>query len=120
MSKLKKALIKLSPLSIMAMPSIASAAVRWGELIPKSPFPRGVRDLGDAITRVIQILLIAAGVVALIYLIVGGYMYVTAGGNADQAAAARTTILNAIIGLIVIFASYAIITFVLRGFLTGI
>jgi len=70
------------------------------------------------ISNIIQIALILAGVVAVIFLIYGGYMYVTAGGNAEQAAAARTAIFNSIIGLAVILAAYAIISW-LAGQLTG-
>ncbi|MDD3711808.1 MAG: pilin [Patescibacteria group bacterium] len=76
-------------------------------------------DLAATIQSVINIMLVIAGVVAVIYLIIGGYQYVTAGGNAEQAAAARTTILNALIGLIVIFSAFAIVNFVLSNFLRG-
>lgn len=116
MSKLKKAMIKLSPLSILAIPSVAQAAAKWDKLLPKGPFK--IQELKPAIRSVLQIMLILAGVVALIYLIIGGYQYITAGGNAETSQAARTTILNAIIGLLVVFASYAVLTWVLGSFLS--
>jgi len=90
--------------------------VNWTNFIPTNLF---VGDLDALITNVIRILLIIAGLTAFIYLIVGGYQYITAGGNAEQATAARTTILNAIIGLVIVFASYAILTWVITHFLTG-
>ena len=76
-------------------------------------------SLEAAVRSLVNILLLAAGMVAVIYLIIGGYQYVTASGNAEQAAAARTTILNALIGLLVIFASFAIVNFVVTRFLQG-
>jgi TRAP-type C4-dicarboxylate transport system permease small subunit len=73
----------------------------------------GGGSLPELIQRLINIALLLAGVVAVIFLIIGGYSYITAGGNAEQAAGAKTTVLNAIIGLIIIFASFLIINFVI-------
>lgn len=116
MQKLKRFLsLEGLTLLVLSIPSVAHAAISGYELLPSYPFR--LQDLSEVIRNVIQILLILAGVIALIYLIIGGYQYVTAGGNAETAAAARTTILNTIIGLIVIFASYAIITWVLGQYL---
>jgi len=78
-----------------------------------------VSNLSDVSQRVINILLLIAAVVAVIYVIIGGYNYITAGGNAEQAAASKTTILNALIGLVIIFAAYAIVRYVVYGILTG-
>jgi len=75
-----------------------------------------VGDIKILIVNIIRILLIVAGLVAFVYLIIGGYQYVTAGGNAEQATAARTTILNAIIGVVIVFASYAIVTWFMGKF----
>jgi len=66
-------------------------------------------------SNVINILLTFAGVVAVVYLIIGGYQYITSAGNAEQAGAAKNTILYAIIGLVVIFAAYLIIDYVLTS-----
>ncbi len=116
MKKLKR-LFSLEGLTLLALsiPSVAHAAADWEQLLPTNPF--ALQDLDVVIRQVVQILLILAGVVGLVYLIIGGYQYVTAGGNAETAAAARTTILNAVIGLIIIFASYAILTWVMGEFL---
>ncbi|MFA4930251.1 MAG: pilin [Patescibacteria group bacterium] len=58
---------------------------------------------------VINYILGAAGLVAVIYLIIGGFNYITAGGNEEQNKKATKTLLNAVIGLVVIFAAYAIV-----------
>ena len=106
-------------LAILLIPIAAYAQNNWIEYIPENLRNVGGGNVTTLITNIIRILLILAGVVALIYLIIGGYQYVTAGGNAEQATAARTTILNAIIGLVIVFASYAILTWVITYFLTG-
>ena len=79
--------------------------------------PEGLQDqsLQGIISAVISAALLLAGVVAVAYLIVGGYKYITSSGNAEQAESAKTTITNSIIGLIVIFAAYVIVKFVLNA-----
>jgi hypothetical protein len=87
----------------------------WENYVPQEA--KQVSDVSKVSKNVINILLLVAGVVAVIVIIIGGYQYVTAGGNADSAAHARSTILNALIGLVIVFAAYALVRFVLDKFL---
>jgi hypothetical protein len=43
-------------------------------------------------------------------LIVGGFWYITSAGNEEQAEKGKTAITNAIIGVIVVLLSYAVVT----------
>jgi len=70
-------------------------------------------DLPTVIGDIVQLMFAFAGIVALIYLILGGYNYIMAGGNPEMQEAAKKTITNAIIGLVVIIISYLIIQFIL-------
>jgi len=63
----------------------------------------------DIIFRIIQILLAIAGLVAVIFLIIGGFRYITAGGNEETAETAKKTITNAIIGIVVIILAFVIV-----------
>ena len=56
-----------------------------------------------------------AGLVAVIFLIWGGFRYLTAGGNEDSTKAARTTIINALIGLVIIILAYVIVSVVVNS-----
>lgn len=67
------------------------------------------QKFSDIIIRIIQILLALAGLVAVVFLIIGGFRYITAGGNEESAEAAKTTITNAIIGIVVIILSFVIV-----------
>ena len=80
----------------------------------KDPDPTGKgvasdTDLPSLLVRVINILLSIAGLVAVIFLIVGGFRYITAGGNEENAEAGKKTIINAIIGIVVIILSFVIV-----------
>lgn len=55
-----------------------------------------------------------AFLLAVIYLIYGGFQYIASAGNADQATKGRATITNAVIGIIVIILSYTIVQIVYR------
>lgn len=67
----------------------------------------------------IKIIVAAIGFgIAVIMLIWGGIMYMTAGGNDEKSTKARKLIINAIIGIAIIFAATFILSLV-AGFLSG-
>lgn len=60
----------------------------------------------------IQIIIIGAVLVAFVFLMIGGVKWITAGANKEAAADARGTLTAAIVGLVIIFLAWAVITFV--------
>lgn len=56
-----------------------------------------------------------AGLVAVIFIIYGGVQYATSQGNADQAQRAQSTIINALIGLVLAIIAVATVAFVGRA-----
>lgn len=87
----------------------------------RAALPDPLRGTGiqGLINNIFNIAYGAAGLVAVAYLIIGGYQYITSQGNPDATATAKSTIINAIIGLIVILASYLIIRFALDQLRVG-
>lgn len=63
----------------------------------------------SVIYKVINIILFLAGTVAVIVIIIGGFMYTVNAGVENIQKKAKNTIINAIFGLLVIFLSYAIV-----------
>jgi hypothetical protein len=61
------------------------------------------------ILRVINIALALAGLIAVLFLIIGGFRYITAGGNSEYSDQAKKIILNAVIGIIVIILSFVVV-----------
>ena len=84
------------------------------------PFGGGddATNLSAVFGSIVGLVLLVAAIVAFFYLIVSGFQYMTAGGEAEKATKARQGIINAIIGIIVILVSYIIITYV-AGFIGG-
>lgn len=64
----------------------------------------------------INIILWVVGVAAVIVIIVAGLKYVTSSGNPSAVSSAKTTILYAVIGLVIAITAYAIVNFVLKSF----
>ena len=54
------------------------------------------------------------GSIALIMFIIGGVMFLVSGGSQEKVSKAKSLMLSAVIGLLIIFASYLIIEFVLK------
>lgn len=72
----------------------------------------GTAILTDTAVTVINLILLIAGILAVIYLIYSGILYITAGGDTGKAEKGRTGIVNAIIGLVIISAAYLLVRFV--------
>jgi hypothetical protein len=70
-------------------------------------------------TTVSNVLLFIVGAISVVMIIIGGLRYVVSGGNTSNVAAAKNTILYAVIGLIVAILGYAIINFVITSFTNG-
>ncbi|MDB5179836.1 MAG: hypothetical protein JWN12_468 [Candidatus Saccharibacteria bacterium] len=57
-----------------------------------------------------------AGTIAVIVIIIGGIMYVTAAGNSGNITKAKNMLLYAVVGLVIVIAAYAITNYVIVGF----
>lgn len=86
-----------------------------GQFAPLCTITSG--NFGGLVGKVITILFILAAVVALIFLIWGGIKWILSGGDKSAVEAARNTIVAAVVGLIVVFLSYFILSIILRFFL---
>lgn len=60
------------------------------------------QSLGNVITNALQIVFIAAALIALIYLIIGAFKWILSGGDKDAIGKARGTIIAALVGLTIL------------------
>lgn len=68
--------------------------------------------LFDIIKNVINTLLLAAGIIAVIMIIIGGINYAISSGDSAKITSAKNAVLYAIIGLVIAALSFAIVNFV--------
>ena len=66
-------------------------------------------NVNDLIIRIIRILLGVAFAIAVLFLIIGGFYYMTARGNEEQSATGRQTVINALIGIVIIIMAYVLV-----------
>ncbi len=69
--------------------------------------------LGHLLNEVINIFSIVVGAVSVIMIIVGGFKYITSGGNDQGVASAKNTIMYALIGLVIVALAQIIVHYVL-------
>jgi len=69
-------------------------------------------DVNSLIKTVINWLLGIAFGVAVLFLIIGGFWYITSAGNEETAEKGKNTAINAIIGIVMIILSYVIVNVV--------
>lgn len=83
--------------------------------VPNFPnFNFATGDLEAIIKNILGWVLVLAAMIAVIYLVYGGILYITAGGDAEKATKGRTALINAIIGIIIIVLAFTILQFVAK------
>lgn len=99
------------------MKDLALSIPGYGNLDAPSGIPSGSAFSLQNIIRVSITLLLIGGVIfALAVLILSGIQWITSGGDKQKLQQARARIVYAIIGLIVIFASFFILNFIASFF----
>ncbi|OGY86200.1 MAG: hypothetical protein A2233_01035 [Candidatus Kerfeldbacteria bacterium RIFOXYA2_FULL_38_24] len=71
----------------------------------------GDRDLRDIVQLAINVFLSLLALIAVVLILVGGFQWMTAGGNDEKVGAAKKRLISALIGLVIIFAAWAIVLF---------
>lgn len=64
--------------------------------------------IGQIISTIIRVLLIAAAVVFFLWLVLGGIRWIMSGGDKARVETARDQVTHALIGLVIVFSAFAI------------
>jgi len=76
-------------------------------------------DIRVVVVNIIKIFLGLLAVIFLVLILLAGFKWMTAAGNQDQIKDATAQLRNAVIGLIIILASYSITVFVMKVLVDG-
>ena len=74
----------------------------------------GTTKIQEIVTLVVNIFSIVVGIVAVIMIVVGGFKYITSGGDSGNITSAKNTIVYAVIGLVIVALAQFIVKFVLN------
>lgn len=73
----------------------------------------GTADIRSTMAAIINVALGLLGIVAVVIIVAGGFIWMTSGGNDEKVEKAKNMIFMGIIGLAIILSAYAIATFVI-------
>jgi len=71
-------------------------------------------DINFLARQVINVLTLIVGIISVIMIIIGGLRYITSGGDSNNVTGAKNTILYAIVGIVIVVAAQAIVSFILN------
>ncbi len=71
-----------------------------------------IPDFGQVLTFVLRTFFVIAGIITILYLLLGAFSWITSGGNKESVDKAREKIQAAVIGMILIFAVLAVVTLI--------
>jgi hypothetical protein len=136
---MKKKILSLLILSLFLVPSLAlvdnanAALIETASASSTDPFGIGYvdadadgagegegnivlghKDPRTMVTQIINVCLTLLGIVAVVIVLLGGFKWMTAGGNEDKVGEAKKILGAGIIGLVIVLAAWGIATFVLN------
>lgn len=134
LKKLKISLVSILAFGVFAVPvvvgpAVVSAADIQGGLcqgadinVVSAGNPQGNcenttnsgQQVNKLLTQIVNIISVIVGVVAVVMIIIGGFRYITSGGDSGNVTGAKNTILYAIIGLVIVALAQFIVRFVLN------
>ena len=119
MKKIILTLLAIATLSVSAFGIVASPQMAYASA--RDQVCDGVGGCNESPTRItstvrniVNLLSAIIGVVSVIVIVVAGFKYVTSAGDASKIASAKNTLIYAIVGLIIVAMSQAIVRFVLQ------
>jgi len=106
----------IGAVALLAPPVFAqtSTAVDLEAFAQQAGFATGV-DITIVIARLIRTFISILGIVAVVFILYGGWLWMTSKGEPEKLRKAQQTIINAIIGLVLVLSSFAIAQFVLNS-----
>ncbi len=128
MIKLQK-IMAIMIMTVMAISAVlvlgagtASAATTTGLLSPTelgieygAATGLGQQDIRTTIASIIRVAMGLLGIVAVVIILIGGFTWMTAGGNEEKVGEAKKWIFAGVIGLAIILSAYALANFVINS-----
>ena len=94
----------------MSLMSLAVYAAEEINLKPQGEFAAlGELSVGNIVSGLIRLILVVAALVFFFILVIGGIQWIASGGDKAQTETARNRITAALVGLVIVFAAWAIV-----------
>jgi len=79
----------------------------------------GLQDPRATVAKVINITLAFLGVIAVVLIVIAGFLWMTAAGNEEKIATAKKLMAGGVIGLIIVLAAFGIARFVINSLISA-
>jgi hypothetical protein len=122
MRLVRRILFSLLPV-LFLFPTLGSAALTTQDItgsVAETAKPGGLTKVSNIdvfANRTVSIVMGILGTLLLLVIVYGGILYITAGGDVKKTQAARHMMINAVIGIVIIFGSYVLIGLVVESVL---
>jgi len=115
---MKKYITPILIIVMLLLPAVTLGQLELGdEMLANFGDEAGYGDAGmeEIIGTIIQIVLSLLGLVAVVLIIVGGFQWMTSGGNEEKIGKAKKLMGSALVGLIIVILAYSIATFIISS-----
>lgn len=106
--------------AVLVMPMAVGAAIDTSDMtsnLQSTAQAGGIEgsttDLPTLVGNIIKVVIGLLGVLLVIFIVYAGFLWMTAAGDKDKVGKAQKIIYQSVIGLVIIFAAYAIASFVI-------
>lgn len=110
--KIKKELrdiLLFMSVTVLLLPGKVFAA--WKLEVPIPPMKPGEEvSLSDYVTNIYNFVAMAVGIVGVLMFLVGGFQYMISAGNKSVSGEAKKTMINAIVGIVLVLAAYVFLS----------
>lgn len=125
MKKFSKYLVAFTMAAFLTLPLITMAQQTTNETFGFVPVNNGLNgtlketDPRTMVGSIINVALGFMGVIAVVILLIGGFKWMTAGGNEDKVSEAKKMLGYGVIGLVIVLAAWGVATFVVDAIYTA-
>jgi hypothetical protein len=123
MKKISKHLIAFAIISLFAVPMFIAPALAQTDIYGVNQLNNGLggslgptnRDPREIIGRFLKLALGFLGLIAVAIILIGGFKWMTSGGNEEKTGEAKKLMAAGVVGLIIVLASWGIATWVISS-----
>lgn len=119
---IKKLFTKLAIFAFLfalLIPTATGAATNWqndygfDDLNGMTGYATDTPDLKDTAVNIVNLVLGFLGLIAVVIILIGGFKWMTAGGNEEKVGEAKKLLIAGLIGLVIILLAWGIATWVI-------
>jgi len=107
-------LLLLVPTTSAAPIGVSDLGISYGEKIGL-----GTRDVRETVAQIIRVAMGLLGIVAVVIILIGGFYWMTAGGDEGRVETGKKWIFSGVIGLAIILSAYALADFIIKSLVTA-